>query len=116
MLSADRLRNTIADCGRSILFEIGSPEDVGRHARRFHAHLHALSLRFHLERQTGGLTVLALRGVRGIRYILENMLFNIVPTAAEIVLVCLILTKLYDLSYTAIVLLTVVPYVVSRSC
>ena len=51
-------------------------------------HLHALSLRFHLERQTGGLSRSIERGTKGIEILLSFMLFNILPTLLEILLVC----------------------------
>src|SRR3546814_12552950 len=51
-------------------------------------HLHALGLRYHLDRRTGGLSRVIERGVKGIEFVLSFMLFNILPTLLEIVLVC----------------------------
>ena len=51
-------------------------------------HLHGLSLRFHLDRQTGGLTRVIERGTKAIEFLLNFMLFNILPTLFEIFLVC----------------------------
>ena len=51
-------------------------------------HIHALSLRFHLERRTGGLSRAVERGTAGIEFLLSFMLFNVVPTLFEILLVC----------------------------
>ena len=51
-------------------------------------HLHSLSLRFHLERQTGGMSRAIERGIRGVEFLLSFMLFNLVPTLFEILLVC----------------------------
>ncbi|CAO3455268.1 Efflux ABC transporter, permease/ATP-binding protein mlr7818 [Azospirillum argentinense] len=59
-------------------------------------HLHALSLRFHLERQTGGLTRSLERGTRAIETLLRYALFSIVPTLVEITLVCVILWGMFD--------------------
>nr|WP_162473414.1 ABC transporter ATP-binding protein/permease [Azospirillum argentinense] len=59
-------------------------------------HLHALSLRFHLERQTGGLTRSLERGTRAIETLLRYALFSIVPTLVEITLVCVILWRMFD--------------------
>jgi ATP-binding cassette subfamily B protein len=74
-------------------------------------HLHSLSLAFHLERQTGGLSRAIERGTNGIDTLLTFVLFNIVPTLIEIVLVCGILWAFFDVSYAAVTLLCVVGYV-----
>ena len=62
-------------------------------------HLHALSLRFHLERRTGGLSRAIERGTAGIDFLLSFMLFNVVPTMFEILLVCGILWRLFDWTF-----------------
>jgi ATP-binding cassette subfamily B protein len=75
-------------------------------------HLHALSLRFHLERQTGGLSRAIERGIRGTEFLLSYLLFNFVPTMFEILLVCGILWRFYSVSFALTTLVTVVLYVV----
>ena len=74
-------------------------------------HLHHLSLRFHLNRKTGGVSRAIERGIRGIEFLLRFMLFNILPTILEILLVCGILWKLYGISFAIITLLTLVIYI-----
>jgi ABC-type transport system involved in Fe-S cluster assembly fused permease/ATPase subunit len=74
-------------------------------------HLHALSLRFHLERQTGGLSRAIERGIRGTEFLLSYLLFNFVPTMFEILLVCGILWRLYSITFALTMLVTVVSYV-----
>ena len=74
-------------------------------------HLHALSLRFHLERQTGGLNRAIERGTKGIETLLSFMLFNILPTLLEITLVTVILWRLFDIWFSLVTLVTVVLYV-----
>lgn len=74
-------------------------------------HLHALSLRYHLDRQTGGLTRLIERGVRGITFVLDFMLFNIIPTLLEILLVSVILWGMFDFSFAAVTLVTIAIYI-----
>ncbi|MFT8245986.1 ABCB family ABC transporter ATP-binding protein/permease [Roseomonas sp. BN140053] len=74
-------------------------------------HLHALSLRFHLDRQTGGLSRVIERGTRGITFVLDFMLFNIVPTLFEILLVAGILWKLFSFSFAAVTLVTIGLYI-----
>ena len=75
-------------------------------------HLHALSLRFHLERRTGGLSRLIERGTKGIDFLLRFSLFNIVPTVIELALVCVILAYAFDIRYSLITAGTVVIYMV----
>ncbi|WP_259779951.1 ABCB family ABC transporter ATP-binding protein/permease [Aestuariispira ectoiniformans] len=74
-------------------------------------HLHALSLRFHLERQTGGLSRVIERGVKGIEFLLNFTLFNILPTLLEIVLVCGLLWKLFDWRFALVTFVTIVSYI-----
>ena len=74
-------------------------------------HIHALSLRFHLERRTGGLARAVERGTAGIEFLLSFMLFNVVPTVFEIVVVCAILWRFYDWAFAAVTLTTIVAYV-----
>jgi ATP-binding cassette subfamily B protein len=75
------------------------------------SHLHRLSLRFHLDRQTGGLSRIIERGTRGIQFMLSFMLFNIVPTILEIILVTGILFVTFDWRYAAITFFTIALYI-----
>ena len=89
---------------------------VGQHALREVAlrtfrHLHALSLRFHLERRTGGLSRAIERGTKGIDFLLRFSLFNILPTLLEIGLVCGILLLRYDWTYAAVTFVSVGGYI-----
>jgi len=74
-------------------------------------HLHALSLRFHLERATGGLSRVIERGTKGIQFVLQFMTFNIVPTIVEIALVGSILWSLYGWEFTAITVGAIAGYI-----
>ena len=74
-------------------------------------HLHRLSLRFHLERKTGGVSRAVERGTKGIEFLLRFMLFNILPTILEVLLVCGILWNLYGISYALLTFGTLVAYV-----
>ncbi|MBY0462972.1 MAG: ABC transporter ATP-binding protein/permease [Alphaproteobacteria bacterium] len=75
-------------------------------------HLHHLSLRFHLERQTGGLTRAIERGTKSIETLLTFLSFNILPIVAEIILVSIFLWIMYDAYFAIITLLTMVTYIV----
>lgn len=85
---------------------------IRRVALQVFRHLHNLALRFHLERQTGGISRDIERGTRGIGFLLNFMLFNILPTLVEILLVTTILASKYDWRFLAVVLATLVIYVV----
>ncbi|MDD3529966.1 MAG: ABC transporter ATP-binding protein/permease [Gallionellaceae bacterium] len=76
----------------------------------FH-HLHAQSLRFHLERRTGALAADIERGARSTRFLINFSLFNIAPTLLEILMVAGILFAKYDPWFGAITLLTLVVYI-----
>ena len=74
-------------------------------------HLHQLSLRYHLERNTGGISRDMERGTQSISSILNYLVFNIVPTAAEFLLVALILFSQYDSLFAGIIFFSVIFYV-----
>ncbi|WP_456309717.1 ABCB family ABC transporter ATP-binding protein/permease, partial [Siccirubricoccus soli] len=74
-------------------------------------HLHALSMRYHMDRQTGGLSRVIERGTRGITLLLNFLLFNIIPTILEIFLVAGILWAMFDLSFAAVTLVTIGGYI-----
>jgi len=74
-------------------------------------HLHSLDLEFHLSRRTGGLSRDIERGTSGISFIMRFMLFNILPTIFEILLVAGILLVGYGVSYALIILVSVALYV-----
>ncbi len=74
-------------------------------------HLHALSMRFHMNRQTGGLSRVIERGIKGIDFLLSFMLFNILPTLLEIIMVCAVLWYMFDFWYAAITFITITSYI-----
>jgi len=96
---------------RDAVFAKVGQRAVRRVALATFRHLHALSLRFHLERQTGGLSRAIERGIRGTEFLLSYMLFNVVPTLFEILLVCGILWGFYEASFALATLATIVAYI-----
>ncbi len=74
-------------------------------------HLHRLSLRFHLDRQTGGMSRVIERGTRGMTFVLDFLLFHIVPTLFEILLVTLILWGMFDIGFSLAILVAVGAYI-----
>ncbi len=96
---------------RDAVFAKVGQRAVRRVALATFRHLHALSLRFHLDRQTGGLSRAIERGIRGTEFLLSYMLFNVVPTLIEILLVCGILWGFYRADFALATLATIVGYV-----
>ncbi len=74
-------------------------------------HLHSLALRFHLDRQTGGMSRAIERGTAGITFLLSFMLFNVLPTLVELALVSAVLWKLYSFAFAAVTLVTILFYI-----
>jgi ABC-type transport system involved in Fe-S cluster assembly fused permease/ATPase subunit len=74
-------------------------------------HMHRLSLRFHLDRQTGGLSRAIERGTTGIDNLLHFLLFQIVPTLLEIGMVSAILWWFYDWRFAAVTFVTILAYI-----
>ena len=74
-------------------------------------HMHLLSLRFHLERKTGGLTRVLERGRNGIETIVRMLLLQLLPTIVEVVLVAWVLLFHFDWRYVVVIVLTVALYV-----
>ena len=97
-----RLSTTMFTELREFLFAKVTQRAVRKIALQVFRHLHALSLRFHLHRQTGGLTRDIERGQRGISTLISYALFSILPTLVEITLVSAILIANYDWTFMAI--------------
>jgi len=106
-----RLCSTLFGEIRDAIFAKVTQRAIRRVAIRVFGHLHALSLRFHLERQTGGISRDIERGSRGISFLLNFMLFNILPTLLEIGLVAAILLSMYDIWFSVIIFTTLVVYI-----
>ncbi len=96
---------------RDAVFAAVAQRTIRKVALSVFRHLHALSLRFHLERQTGGLTRSLERGTRAIEALLRYTLFSIVPTLVEIALVCAVLWKLFSVWFALATFVTVVGYI-----
>jgi len=106
-----RLSTTVFTELREFLFAKVTQRAVRTIALEVFRHLHALSLRFHLARQTGGLTRDVERGQRGISTLISFTLFSILPTLVEIGLVALILIARYDWTFIAITLVALTLYI-----
>jgi ATP-binding cassette, subfamily B, heavy metal transporter len=106
-----RLCTTLFGELRDLVFAKVTQHAIRRIALQVFRYLHGLSLRFHLERQTGGVSRDIERGTRAIESLLRFMLFSIVPTILEIGLVAGILLVKYDIWFTVITVGTLIAYV-----
>lgn len=97
---------------RDAIFAKVTQRAIRRVALKLFVHLHSLSLRFHLERQTGGVSRDIERGTKGISFLLNFMLFSIMPTLLEIGLVVGILVYRYNPWYAVITFITLALYIV----
>jgi len=96
---------------RDAIFARVTQSSIRQVALQVFKHLHRLSLRFHLERQTGGVSRDIERGSRGISFLLSFMIFNVLPTLFEIGLVTVILYINYDAWFAIITFASVALYV-----
>ncbi len=96
---------------RDALFAPVQQRAVRQLALRTFSHLHALSMRFHMDRQTGGMSRVIDRGVLGMQSVLRLAVFNVVPTALELVMVTAIIWRMFDWRYAIVTCLAVVLYV-----
>jgi len=107
-----RLSVTLFTELREFFFAKVTQRAVRRIALETFEHLHRLSLRFHLARQTGGLTRDIERGTRGISSLMSYLLFSILPTLIELALVAGILAWNYDWTFVTITLVTLIGYII----
>ncbi|WP_292038576.1 ABCB family ABC transporter ATP-binding protein/permease [Massilia sp. UBA6681] len=106
-----RLSTTLFTELREFLFARVTQRAVRTIALKVFRHLHALSLRFHLNRQTGGMTRDIERGTRGVNSLISYSLFNVLPTLVEITLVLGYLVLNYDIWFTVITGVALVSYI-----
>lgn len=106
-----RLSSTLFNELRDVVFVRVAQRAMRRIALEVFQHLHELSLRFHLERQTGGLTRDIERGTRGIAQLLSFMVFSVLPTLLEIALVTGFLIVRFDIWFGVITVVALVIYI-----
>jgi len=107
-----RLSATMLNELRELIFAKATQGAARSIALQTFEHLHALSLRFHLERQTGGMTRDIERGVRGIESLIQFLLFSLLPTLLEVIMVVTILSVKFDLWFAWITLAALVAYII----
>ena len=106
-----RLSTTLFTELRELVFAKATEGATRSIALQVFGHLHALSLRFHLERQTGGMTRDIERGTRGVQSLISYSLYSIVPTLIEVTMVLALLGTKFDMGYVWITLTALVLYV-----
>jgi ATP-binding cassette, subfamily B, heavy metal transporter len=106
-----RLSTTLFAELRDIVFVKVTQRAMRKVALNVFRHLHALSLRFHLDRQTGGVTRDIERGTRGISTLLSYALFSMIPIVLEITLVTILLAAKFDWTFVAITLVAIALYI-----
>src|SRR5687767_12294496 len=107
-----RFSTTLFQELRDVIFVRVTQRAIRRVALGVFRHLHSLSLRFHLERQTGGMTRDIERGTRGISTLLSYLIFSIIPVILEFGLVAAVLVAKFDWRFAAITFGAVTIYIV----
>jgi ATP-binding cassette subfamily B protein len=97
---------------RDALFSRVTERAMRKMGLRVFNHLHALDLSFHLERATGGISRDIERGTNAISFLMRFLMFNIVPTLFEILMVAIILSSLFSFWYGLVTLIAVVIYII----
>ena len=92
---------------RDVVFAPVGQRALRRLALETFAHIHRLSMRYHITRKTGGLSRIIERGVKGVDFLLRFLVFSIGPLILELILVAVILTVLFDAWYLLIVAVTI---------
>jgi ABC-type transport system involved in Fe-S cluster assembly fused permease/ATPase subunit len=106
-----RLSTAVFNELRELVFAKATEGAARRISLEVFQHLHALSLRFHLERQTGGMTRDIERGTRGVQSLISMSLYSIVPTIIELTLVLTVLGVKFDWGFVWITLAALVVYI-----
>jgi ABC-type transport system involved in Fe-S cluster assembly fused permease/ATPase subunit len=106
-----RLSTTLFTELRELVFAKATEGAARRISLEVFRHLHALSLRFHLERQTGGMTRDIERGTRGVHSLISYSLYSIIPTLIEVTLVLSLLAVKFDIWFAGITLIALVFYI-----
>ena len=106
-----RLGQVFFDEAKEFVFARVAQRAVRGAALKAFKHMHNLSLTFHLNRQTGGLTRAIDRGAKGIEFLLRFTVFEIVPVLVELITVGIVLWVTFGFRYSAITILTVIIYV-----
>ncbi len=106
-----RLMNVGFQQLRDAVFARVAQRALRRLALETFQHMHALSLRYHISRKTGGLSRIIERGVKGVEFLLRFMLFSIGPLALELLFISVILYTVFDVWYLVVVMSVIAVYI-----
>ncbi|MEQ9662662.1 MAG: ABC transporter ATP-binding protein/permease [Parasphingopyxis sp.] len=106
-----RFGGVVFDNLRNVVFERVGQTAARRLTENVFAHLHSLGLRYHLDRKTGGVTKIIERGTKSIDTMLYFLLFNIAPTAVELLAVCIIFWIKFGFGLVAVTLVVIAIYI-----
>ncbi|MXX89254.1 MAG: ABC transporter ATP-binding protein/permease [Boseongicola sp. SB0665_bin_10] len=95
---------------RDVLFAAVGQRALRQIALETFNHVHALSLRYHITRKTGGLSRIIERGVKGVEFLLRFLLFSIAPLVVELVMIAAVLAVVFDIWYLVAVTVTIFLY------
>jgi len=107
-----RLLNVAFQQLRDVVFAAVAQRALRLLALKTFNHIHALSLRYHIQRKTGALSRVMERGVKGVQFLLRFLVFSIVPMLLELILVAGILALLFDAWFLVVLVVTIAAYVV----
>ncbi len=102
-----RLIGATFDQLKDAIFAKVAQQALRRLASRTFRHIHSLSLRFHLEKKTGGLSRIVDRGVKGVEFLLRFLIFSIIPLVFELILVSVILLQRFGVEYVLVVIISI---------
>ncbi|WP_379561353.1 ABCB family ABC transporter ATP-binding protein/permease [Psychromarinibacter halotolerans] len=106
-----RLMNVGFQQLRDVVFAAVGQRALRQLALETFQHMHALSLRYHITRKTGGLSRIIERGVKGVEFLLRFLLFSIGPLLLELLLIAVVLAVVFDMWYLAVVFVTIGLYI-----
>ncbi|GGO57886.1 ATP-binding cassette, subfamily B [Roseovarius pacificus] len=106
-----RLMNVGFQQLRDVIFARVAQRALRQLALETFAHIHRMSLRYHITRKTGGLSRIIERGVKGVEFLLRFLLFSIGPLVLELLLIGIVLWTLFDFWYLAVVVGVIAAYV-----
>jgi ATP-binding cassette subfamily B protein len=106
-----RLMNVGFQQLRDVIFARVGQRALRALALQTFAHIHSLSMRYHITRKTGGLSRIIERGVKGVEFLLRFLLFSIGPLILELIMIGIVLWALFDFWYLAVVMAVIASYV-----
>ncbi|MEM6307639.1 MAG: ABC transporter transmembrane domain-containing protein, partial [Pseudomonadota bacterium] len=96
---------------QSVIFAKVAQRSLRKIGLQTFQHIHALSLRYHISRKTGGLSRIMERGIKGVAFLLRFLVFSIGPLIFQMVLVCVAMVAFFDWRYLVVIVVAIVAYI-----